>query len=79
MKTTSVQNGTVNNPAGVVIANPTAGERVQVPDDRNGWGTISLRNAMNGPGQFTGRFAVDTQGRSDVWSNDISDTAVRAR
>ncbi|MBC8056435.1 MAG: autotransporter-associated beta strand repeat-containing protein, partial [Rhizobiales bacterium] len=71
--------GTVSDAAGVAIANPNAGKPVDVPDDRNGWGTISLKNAMNGPGQFTGRFAVDTQGQSDVWSNDISDTAIRAR
>ncbi len=79
MKTTAVQNGTISNAAGVAIANPNAGKIVEVPDDRNGWGTVSLRNAMNGPGQFTGRFAVDTQGQNDVWSNNISDTAIRAR
>lgn len=79
LKTTAVQNGTINNATGVAIANPTAGQRVVAPDSRNGWGTVSLRNAMNGPGQFTGRFAVDTQGRSDVWSNDISDVAIRGR
>ena len=79
MKTTALQNGTTSNAAGVAIANPDAGERVQVPDDRNGWGTISLRHAIDGPGQFTGRFAVDTKGRNDVWSNDISDMAIRAR
>jgi autotransporter-associated beta strand protein len=79
LKTTAIQNGTINDAAGIAIANPNAGLRTQVPDSRNGWGTISLRNAMNGPGQFTGRFAVNTQGRNDVWSNDISDTAIRAR
>ena len=79
MKTTAVQNGTINNALGVAVANPNAGKIVEVPDDRNGWGTISLKNAMNGPGQFTGRFAVNTQGQNDVWSNNISDTAIRAR
>ena len=79
LKTTAVQNGTINDAAGVAIPNPTAGQRVAVPDDRNGWGTISLRNAMDGPGQFTDRFAVDTQGRNDTWSNDISDVAIKAR
>ncbi len=79
MKTTGVQNGTISNAAGVAIANPTAGQIVQVPDDRNGWGTMSMRYAMNGPGQFTGNFAVNTQGQNDTWSNNISDVAIRAR
>ncbi len=79
LKTTAVQNGTINDAAGVAIANPTAGQRVEVPDDRNGWGTVSLRHAREGPGQFTDRFAVNTQGRDDTWSNSISDTAIKAR
>ena len=79
MRTTAVQNATINNSAGVQIVNPTAGQLVQVPDDRNGWGTVSLRYAMNGPGQFTGNFAVNTQGQNDTWSNNISDVAIRAR
>ncbi|MCX2862718.1 S8 family serine peptidase [Paucibacter sp. PLA-PC-4] len=79
MKTTAVQNGTINNAAGVAIANTNAGQRTVVPDSRNGWGTISLRNAMNGPGQFLGKFAVNTQGQNDTWSNNISDTAIKAR
>jgi subtilase-type serine protease len=79
MRTTAVQNATINDANGVQIINPTAGQLVQVPDDRNGWGTVSLRWAMNGPGQFTGNFAVNTQGRNDTWSNNISDVAIRAR
>ncbi|MEO5735632.1 MAG: S8 family serine peptidase [Rubrivivax sp.] len=79
LKTTGIQNGTTNAADGSAIVNPTAGLRTQVPDDRNGWGTVSLRVAMDGPGQFTGRFSVNTQGQSDTWSNDISDTAIRAR
>ncbi|NUZ06680.1 S8 family serine peptidase [Piscinibacter koreensis] len=79
MRTTAVQNATINNSAGAQIINPTAGQIVQVPDDRNGWGTVSLRNAMNGPGQFMGNFAVNTQGQNDTWSNNISDVAIRAR
>ena len=79
MRTTAIQNATINNAAGVQIVNPTAGQLVQVPDDRNGWGTVSLRYAMNGPGQFTGHFAVNTQGQNDTWSNNISDVAIRAR
>jgi subtilase-type serine protease len=34
---------------------------------------------MRGPGQLLGPFDVDTRGHSDVWSNDISDVAIRAR
>jgi subtilase-type serine protease len=79
MKTTGVQNATISNASGTAVANPNAGKIVVVPDSRNGWGTVSLRNAMNGPGQFTGKFAVNTQGQDDTWSNNISDTAIRAR
>ena len=77
--TTSRQNATVNDAAGAVVANPAAGARTVAPDSRNGWGTVSLENAMGGPGQFTGRFAVDTSGQDDVWSNSISDTAIKSR
>ncbi|MBC7939858.1 MAG: S8 family serine peptidase, partial [Chitinophagaceae bacterium] len=81
MRTTAVQNGTVNAPGSstTAIANPTAGQLVAVPDDRNGWGTVSLRSSINGPGQFTGNFAVNTQAMNDTWSNNISDVAIRAR
>jgi autotransporter-associated beta strand protein len=85
METTAVQNATINGTVLAAsgfpapIANPTAGQIVVVPDDRNGWGTVSVKNAMNGPGQFTGRFDVNTQGANDVWSNNISDTAIKAR
>ena len=79
LRTTSRQNATVNDSAGAAIPNPTAGARTVTPDSRNGWGTVNLETAMNGPGQFTGRFEVDTAGQDDVWSNDISDTAIQAR
>ncbi|MFU8850737.1 S8 family serine peptidase [Micromonospora sp. SL1-18] len=79
MFTTGRQNNTVSDAAGNAVSNPTRGQIVQVPDSRNGWGTVSLREAMNGPGQFLGPFVVDTQGHSDVWSNDISDVAIQAR
>jgi len=79
MRTTAIQNATINDASGVQIVNPTAGQIVQVPDDRNGWGTVSLKNAMNGPGQFVDRFAVDTKGQNDTWSNNISDVAIHAR
>ena len=52
---------------------------MQVPDRRNGWHTVSLREAMKGPGQLLGRVDVDTQGYTDVWSNHISDLAIQAR
>ena len=79
LRTTGRQNATVNDATGTAVANPTAGARTVVPDSRNGWGTVDLRTAMNGPGQFTGRFAVDTGGQDDTWSNDISDAAIQAR
>jgi autotransporter-associated beta strand protein len=79
MMTTGRQNSTINDASGTAVPNPTAGQIVQVPDNRNGWGTVSLREAMQGPGQLIGLFDVDTRGRSDVWSNDISDVAARAR
>jgi subtilase-type serine protease len=79
MYTTGRQNATISNAAGTAVTNPTAGQMVQVPDSRNGWGTISLRDAFKGPGQLFGRFTVNTHGFSDVWSNNISDVAIRAR
>jgi subtilase-type serine protease len=79
MFTTGRQNNTLSDAAGVAIPNPTRGQVVQVPDRRNGWNTPNLRDAFKGPGQLLGPFDVDTQGYSDVWSNDISDAAIRAR
>jgi autotransporter-associated beta strand protein len=79
MLTTGRQNSTINDAAGNAVPNPTAGEIVQVPDSRNGWHTPSLRDAIKGPGQLLGPFAVNTGGHDDVWSNDISDVAIRAR
>lgn len=79
MFTTGRQNNTINDAAGNAVPNPTGGQIVQVPDRRNGWHTTSLREAVRGPGQLLGRFDVDTQGYTDVWSNDISDVAIRAR
>jgi subtilase-type serine protease len=80
MYTTGRQNATISDPStGAAIPNPTAGQMVQVPDSRNGWHTISLRDAFKGPGQLFGPTAINTQGFSDVWSNNISDVAIRAR
>ena len=64
---------------GPAAQNPTRGQIVQIPDIRNGWGTVSLREAMRGPGQLLGPTNIDTKGFSDVWSLDISDVAIRAR
>src|SRR4051812_19107448 len=79
MFTTGRQNNTINDATGNAVPNPGRGQIVQVPDARNGWHTPSLREAMRGPGQLLGPFDVDTRGHSDVWSNDISDVAIRAR
>ncbi|MGH8868946.1 MAG: S8 family peptidase [Actinomycetes bacterium] len=79
MFTTGRQNSTVSDAQGNAIPNPTAGQIVQVPDERNGWHTVSLREALRGPGQLLGPTDVNTKGYSDVWSNDISDVAIRAR
>jgi autotransporter-associated beta strand protein len=79
MFTTGRQNSTISDAAGYAIPNPAGGQIVQVPDPRNGWHTPSLREAVKGPGQLLGPFRVDTRGYSDVWSNDISDVAIRAR
>ena len=51
-----------------------------VPNETFGWGKIDLGRAMNGPGQFLGRFnATLGSGVADTWSNDISDAALRQR
>src|SRR3954454_440971 len=79
MFTTGRQNNTINDASGTAVQNPARGQMVQVPDTRNGWHTVNLRDAFKGPGQLLGPFDVDTRGHSDVWSNDISDVAIRAR
>ncbi len=79
MFTTGRQNATTSDAQGNAIPNPTAGQIVQVPDSRNGWGTVSLREAMLGPGQLLGPTDINTKGFSDVWANDISDVAIQAR
>jgi autotransporter-associated beta strand protein len=74
--TSGRQNATIGNPA---VQNPDRGKPVQVPDARNGWHTPNLRDAFKGPGQLLGPTVIDTHGYSDVWANDISDVAIRAR
>ncbi len=50
------------------------------PNETFGWGKIDPGRAMNGPGQFLGRFAATLPGGTvDTWSNDISDAALRQR
>jgi subtilase-type serine protease len=79
MYTTGRQNSTISDASGAAVPNPTAGQMVQVPDSRNGWGTPNLRDVLKGPGQLLGPVKLDTHGYSDVWSNDVSDVAIRAR
>src|SRR4051812_40651971 len=79
MYTTGRQNNTINNAAGQAVQNPSRGQMVEVPDNRNGWGTVNLRDAFKGPGQLLGPVDLDTHGYSDVWSNSITDAAIRAR
>ena len=79
MFTTGRQNNTISDAAGAAVQNPTRGQIVQVPDRRNGWHTVSLREAMRGPGQLLGPFDVDTSGVTCGRSNDISDVSIQAR
>src|SRR3954471_6919236 len=79
MFTTGRQNNTINDASGAAVQNPTRGQMVQVPDKRNGWHTVNLRDAFKGPGQLLGPVDLDTHSYSDVWSNDISDVAIQAR
>ena len=50
------------------------------PDERYGWGYPDIGKAVYGPGQFLG--PVDYSANKapvDVWSNDISEIAIKAR
>jgi len=79
--TTARQMATLSDPANPTnaIPNPTAGQIVSVPDIRNGWGAENLRDAFGGPGQLVGPTNINTQGFSDVWSHNISDTGLAQR
>ena len=80
MFTTGRQNATISDAQQRPRStNPTRGKMVQVPDVRNGWNTVSLRDAFSGPGQLLGPTNINTKGLSDVWSNNISDVAIQAR
>lgn len=49
-------------------------------DPRLGWGMPDLKKGMYGPGQLLGVFEYNLRGESlDVWSNDISETALNQR
>lgn len=49
-------------------------------DTMFGWGLVDLSKAIDGPGQFLGRFKANLgQGVSDVWRNDISQEALDQR
>lgn len=43
-------------------------------DDVFGWGLLNLGKAVDGPGQLTFTWQVDTRGLSSTWRNDISGT-----
>ncbi|MEV4794586.1 S8 family serine peptidase [Asanoa sp. NPDC049475] len=51
-----------------------------LPDERWGWGIPDLAKGMYGPGQLLGpmTYTMD-KAPLDVWSNDISEIAIRAR
>ncbi|CBW14241.1 unnamed protein product [Haemophilus parainfluenzae T3T1] len=49
-----------------------------VPSNVWGWGILDLGKAMFGPGQFLGNVNINLN-QNDVWSNDISDKAIKAR
>ncbi len=49
-----------------------------VPSKVWGWGILDLGKAMFGPGQLLGEFKVNLD-QNDLWSNDISDKAIKAR
>ena len=49
-----------------------------VPSKVWGWGILDLGKAMFGPGQFLGNFDV-TMGQNDIWTNNISDVAIKFR
>jgi subtilase-type serine protease len=69
---------TNKNEDGSMLENWQAGDGV--PDERYGWGVPNLEKGMYGPGQFLGH--VDYNASTvdlDVWTNDISETALNAR
>ncbi|OAT33678.1 autotransporter Pta [Proteus myxofaciens] len=66
------------NPDGSLYNSWTASEGT--PDVRYGWGTPDLDKGMYGPGQFLGKFEYQLDAVPlDVWTNDISQTALDLR
>lgn len=66
------------NPDGSLYDSWTADEGT--PDIRYGWGTPDLDKGMYGPGQFLGKFEYKLDAVPlDVWTNDISQTALDLR
>ncbi|AYR25390.1 peptidase [Herbaspirillum rubrisubalbicans] len=56
------------------------GGAVDVPNAMFGWGLPDLKKALNGPAQLLGVFNANIgSGRSDTWSNDISEAALVQR
>ena len=63
-------------------------DNANIPNKVFGWGRPDMKSAMRGPKQFLDRFVVNLSkddvvpghaNGTDVWSNDISDTAAMAR
>ena len=80
MFTTGRQNTTISNAAGHARSRtPPAGRSCRCPTRATAGARVNLREAFKGPGQLLGPVDLDTQGYSDVWSNNISDVAIRAR
>ena len=80
MFTTGRQNNTISDDRGSCRRRiPRAARSCRFPTGATAGTRVSLREAIKGPGQLLGPFDVDTQGYSDVWSNDISDVAIQAR
>ena len=50
-----------------------------LPNSTFGWGIPDLQKAMNGPGQLLGVFNANIASGSDVWSNNISEVALKQR
>jgi autotransporter-associated beta strand protein len=51
-----------------------------LPDERWGWGIPDLAKGMHGPGQFLSPMTYNMKTKAlDVWSNDISQVAIKER
>ncbi|MHC2331097.1 autotransporter domain-containing protein [Bradyrhizobium sp. USDA 4454] len=52
----------------------------EVPNAGYGWGIPDLRKGMDGPGQLLGSFNANIlSGTTDIWSNPISEAALKQR